>query len=82
MKPADLAIVLVVMVIWGLNFVVAKWGLAQFPPIFMMALRFAVETASALAFPLFTCGSMTDNGANMKSTWPPTRSTTAGAEPL
>jgi O-acetylserine/cysteine efflux transporter len=50
MKPADLAIVLVVMVIWGLNFVVAKWGLAQFPPIFMMALRFAVVALLLLPF--------------------------------
>lgn len=34
-----------VMVIWGYNFVVAKTGLAELPPIFMMGLRFA---ASAL----------------------------------
>jgi O-acetylserine/cysteine efflux transporter len=50
MKPRDLVLVLIVMVIWGLNFVVAKWGLTQFPPIFMMGLRFAVVAALLLPF--------------------------------
>jgi O-acetylserine/cysteine efflux transporter len=50
MKPADFALVLFVMIIWGLNFVVAKWGLAQFPPIFMMGLRFAVVALLLVPF--------------------------------
>jgi O-acetylserine/cysteine efflux transporter len=50
MRPSDLILVLVVMVIWGLNFVFAKWGLEQFPPIFMMALRWAVVAAVLLPF--------------------------------
>jgi O-acetylserine/cysteine efflux transporter len=50
MKPTDLAIVIVVMVIWGLNFVVAKWGMAQFPPIFLIGLRFAVVALLLLPF--------------------------------
>ena len=50
MKPSDFALVLIVMVIWGLNFVFAKWGLAQFPPIFMMGLRWATVAAVLLPF--------------------------------
>ena len=30
------------MLIWGVNFAVAKFALSQFPPIFMMSLRFAL----------------------------------------
>jgi O-acetylserine/cysteine efflux transporter len=50
MRLSDLILVLVVMVIWGLNFVIAKWGLAQFPPIFMMGLRWAIVAAVLLPF--------------------------------
>jgi O-acetylserine/cysteine efflux transporter len=50
MRPSDVVLVLIVMVIWGLNFVIAKWGLAQFPPIFMIALRFAM--VAVLLLPL------------------------------
>src|SRR5690242_14901510 len=50
MKLSDLILVLVVMAIWGLNFVIAKWGLAEFPPIFMMGLRWATVAALLLPF--------------------------------
>jgi O-acetylserine/cysteine efflux transporter len=50
MKPADLGIVIFVMVVWGLNFVVGKWGIAQFPPIFMIGLRFAVVALMLVPF--------------------------------
>ncbi|HEX2116985.1 MAG TPA: EamA family transporter [Alphaproteobacteria bacterium] len=50
MRPSDLTLVLIVMVIWGLNFVVAKWGLEQFPPIFMMGLRFGLVALLLLPF--------------------------------
>ena len=50
MKPTDLALVIFVMVVWGLNFVVAKWGLAQFPPIFMIGLRFGLVALLLLPF--------------------------------
>jgi O-acetylserine/cysteine efflux transporter len=42
MRPADLAIVLFVMLLWGFNFVVAKIGLHYMPPIFFVGLRFMV----------------------------------------
>jgi O-acetylserine/cysteine efflux transporter len=41
-RPLDLLRTLAVMLIWGLNFVVAKAGLAEIPPILMMALRFGL----------------------------------------
>jgi O-acetylserine/cysteine efflux transporter len=50
MRTRDVILVLIVMVIWGLNFVIAKWGLAQFPPIFMIALRFAMVAVLLLPF--------------------------------
>jgi O-acetylserine/cysteine efflux transporter len=50
MKPADIVLVLIVMVIWGLNFVIAKWGMEQFPPIFMIALRFGMVAVLLLPF--------------------------------
>lgn len=36
------ALVLLVMVIWGFNFVVAKLGLEELPPLLMMAIRFGL----------------------------------------
>lgn len=50
MRISDLILVLVVMAIWGLNFVIAKWGLAQFPPIFMMGLRWGLVAVLLLPF--------------------------------
>lgn len=40
MNPRHILLTLLVILIWGLNFVVAKIGLATFPPLFMMAMRF------------------------------------------
>jgi O-acetylserine/cysteine efflux transporter len=50
MTPRDVAIASFVMLVWGVNFVVAKVGLAQFPPILMMALRFALVAAVLVPF--------------------------------
>ena len=50
MRLSDLALVVIVMVIWGLNFAIAKMGLAQFPPVFMMGLRFSVVALVLLPF--------------------------------
>ena len=50
MKPADLALALGIMLMWGMNFVVAKIGLHHWPPIFFVALRFVVVAALLLPF--------------------------------
>ena len=39
-RPHHLLVLVTVMGLWGLNFAVAKIGLQQLPPIFMMSLRF------------------------------------------
>ena len=42
MKPIDLIVALLIAIFWGLNFVVAKIGLAQMPPVLLVTLRFAL----------------------------------------
>jgi O-acetylserine/cysteine efflux transporter len=42
MKPLDVILALLVPVIWGMGFVVAKAAMEHFPPILLMALRFSV----------------------------------------
>lgn len=49
LSARDMGFAILVALIWGLGFVVAKGGMAHFPPILLMALRFAV-TAMALAW--------------------------------
>src|SRR5207253_846317 len=46
------------------------------------AMRFALATASALSFPERTWGSDTPRLSHIMSTWPPSRSVSAGAVPL
>ena len=50
MAPRDAAAALLVMLLWGLNFVVAKIGLTQLPAIWLVALRFALVAAILLPF--------------------------------
>jgi len=50
MKPFDLFLAIVVMLIWGINFVVAKFGLAELPAILLMAMRFGVVALVLLPF--------------------------------
>lgn len=50
LSRADWAKALVVVVVWGLNFVVMKWGLATLSPLMLCALRFL---AASLPFLLF-----------------------------
>jgi O-acetylserine/cysteine efflux transporter len=49
---------LIVMVIWGFNFAVAKFGLRDFSPIFLMCLRFAGVAALLLPFVRIPRGQM------------------------
>ncbi len=39
-RPRDLLLILLAVFLWGLNFIVIKIGLKQFPPLFFSALRF------------------------------------------
>jgi len=47
MKPVDVLLAILVAVLWGMGFIVAKAGMSHFSPILLMALRFAL-TASLL----------------------------------
>lgn len=47
---------LFIMAVWGLNFVVAKWGLQELPPLFLMAMRFMLVAALLVPFAKFPRG--------------------------
>jgi O-acetylserine/cysteine efflux transporter len=50
MPPSHLLLALAVVLVWGTNFVVIRWGLDELPPFLFAALRF---TFSALPFAFF-----------------------------
>jgi O-acetylserine/cysteine efflux transporter len=50
MSPRDALITLVVMVVWGTNFVVIKIGVEHFPPLLFAALRFTFALLPAVFF--------------------------------
>jgi O-acetylserine/cysteine efflux transporter len=50
MPVKDLGLALIVMVVWGLNFPISKLGVADLPPILMIALRWTLVAALALPF--------------------------------
>jgi O-acetylserine/cysteine efflux transporter len=50
MTPLDLGLQLVLQSIWGVNFAVTKVGLAQFPPLMLVALRFCLTALLLLPF--------------------------------
>ncbi len=50
MKPLHTALALLTVSIWGFNFVVIRWGLAEIPPLLMGVLRFALAAFPLLLF--------------------------------
>ncbi len=50
MTPRDVGALLLVAAVWGMNFAVVKVGLAELPPIFFVALRFAAVAVVLLPF--------------------------------
>lgn len=50
MAPKDLLLALVVVIAWGINFVVIKVGLHGVPPMLLGALRFALAAVPAVFF--------------------------------
>lgn len=50
LTPLHMLLVLGIMVVWGLNFAVAKVGLLQLPPIFLVASRFLLVAILLLPF--------------------------------
>jgi O-acetylserine/cysteine efflux transporter len=50
LPPRDVALALLIAALWGFSFVVIKAGVAQAPPLFLTALRFALATFPAILF--------------------------------
>lgn len=50
MSPKDLLLALVVIIVWGMNFVVIKVGLDDIPPMLLGALRFMLAAFPAILF--------------------------------
>lgn len=50
MSPKDLLLALLVIVVWGLNFVVIRLGLEEMPPMLLGALRFLLAAFPAVFF--------------------------------
>jgi O-acetylserine/cysteine efflux transporter len=50
MRPFDLLLGVTVMLIWGANFIAAKLGVGQLPPILLMSIRFATVAVMLLPF--------------------------------
>ena len=50
MKPLDVLLIVLVTVIWGMNFVVSKLGVAELPPIFLITLRFLLVALILVPF--------------------------------
>lgn len=50
MRPRDLCLALLVIVVWGLNFAVIKVGVADVPPMLLGALRYLLAAFPALLF--------------------------------
>lgn len=48
MRPADLGLALLVVLVWGVNFAVIKTGVAEVPPLFLGALRFILAAVPAI----------------------------------
>ena len=48
LTPRDLFLALLVVVIWGINFVFIKWGVEQVPPLFLTALRYICAALPAV----------------------------------
>ena len=50
MPPRDLLLVLLVVAIWGINFVFIRWGVEDVPPLFMTGLRYVAAALPAVFF--------------------------------
>jgi len=50
MSPRDMLLVLGVVLVWGLNFVAAKWAVAEMSPLLLSGLRYVVALLPAILF--------------------------------
>lgn len=50
MSPRDILLAVIVVVLWGLNFIAIKWGVALVPPLLLTALRYIFAALPAVFF--------------------------------
>ena len=50
MTPRDILLALAVVVVWGVNFVAVKWGVAEIPPLLLSGLRYVVALVPIIFF--------------------------------
>ena len=50
MPPRHIALALAIVVVWGVNFMAIKWGVAEVPPLLLTALRYVVALLPAVFF--------------------------------
>jgi O-acetylserine/cysteine efflux transporter len=50
MRPRDTLVALVIVVVWGLNFVALKWSVAEVPPFLLTGLRYLFAAIPAVFF--------------------------------
>lgn len=60
MRPFDILLALLVQVLWGLNFVAVKTGLADLPPILLVTLRFGLVALLVVPFLRIPLNAMRD----------------------
>ncbi|MGY4155470.1 O-acetylserine/cysteine efflux transporter [Bradyrhizobium sp. USDA 4461] len=51
MKPLHIILGILVAAAWGFNFVIIRWGLDSFPPLFLASTRFALAATPIVFFP-------------------------------
>ena len=49
-SPRDTLLALAIVIVWGVNFLAIKWGVAEVPPLLLTALRYVVATVPAIFF--------------------------------
>lgn len=50
LSPRDMGLGLLIVFVWGTNFVVVRWGLGMLPPLLMAAVRFTLTLFPAILF--------------------------------
>ena len=50
MSPRDIVLALVVVLVWGLNFIAIKWGVERMPPLLLGALRYTLAALPLVFF--------------------------------
>lgn len=50
MSPRDILLALAIVIVWGVNFMAIKWGVAEVPPLLLSSLRYVVAAVPMIFF--------------------------------